>query len=231
MSQSAIDHWLSAIKPYLDENYLDSLYSFIEKAYQIERCTPAKEDIFKALSLTPLDRVRVVILGQDPYPNPEFACGLAFSVRSGVTKLPGSLKNIFKVACPNQNLSDLSGDLTSWAKQGVLLLNTALTFSPAQDHYQMWKPFTDAIIKAVNDYAISSGGVVFLLWGSHAKERASLISSPNEFLESSHPCQMSARLGFLECNHFKIVNEMLVARDEAEINWDSVVKPQPQRLF
>lgn len=215
--------WLQKIEPFLDAGYLAKLEQFIESEYQNHPCTPRRDDIFRALQLTAFADVRVVILGQDPYPNSDFACGLAFSVRKGC-KIPMSLQNIFKVACP-ENPKEQSGDLTQWAKQGVLLLNTALTFSKdRKEHRRIWQPFTKAIFQAL---AQSEQPKIFMLWGKDATAMEEFISKPHITLTSVHPSPMSARNGFLTCDHFNIANKHL----QKPIVWSTKDTPNITPLF
>lgn len=183
---------------------------------------PAQRDVLKALSLTPLSNVKVVILGQDPYHGEGQANGLAFSVKSGV-KIPPSLVNIFK-----ELESDIEGfeipkhgDLTTWAEQGVLLLNTVLSVDQGKAHSHAnfgWETFTDSIINIINNQC---GGVVFLLWGSHAQKKGRFIDAEKHtVLTSVHPSPLSAYRGFLGCKHFSKTNEILIKQGQDPINWE-----------
>ncbi|CUA86617.1 uracil-DNA glycosylase [Pseudidiomarina woesei] len=172
---------------------------------------PPAAEVFAALKLTPLANVRVVILGQDPYHGPGQAHGLCFSVPEGV-KNPPSLRNIFKAIqhdYPNFEVPK-SGDLTHWAEQGVLLLNTVLTVEQGKAHSHAkwgWETFTDRVIEAVNEHR---EGVVFLLWGAHAQKKGALIDrARHHVLEAVHPSPLSAHRGFLTAGHFRRTNELL----------------------
>ncbi|MCC7038659.1 MAG: uracil-DNA glycosylase, partial [Alphaproteobacteria bacterium] len=177
---------------------------------------PAAQNIYAALNTTPFDSVRVVILGQDPYHGPDQAHGLSFSVRDGV-KIPPSLRNIYKEiggAMPK------SGDLTPWAKQGVLLLNATLTVQAEQAGSHQgrgWEQFTDAIIRALND---RGEHIVFMLWGSYAQKKGAFIDRKKHLvLEAPHPSPLSAHRGFLGCGHFVKANEYLKQQGRKAIDW------------
>lgn len=179
--------------------------------------SPSPDAIFRAFELTPLSKVKVVILGQDPYQRVGLACGLAFSVNRGLptNKFPPSLKNIFKEAGIQQ---PASGDLSTWAEQGVLLLNTALTVSngKAGSHMELWKPFTDAVIRA-----LAGRGVIFVLWGKHAADKKKLLNKTyDKIIEAAHPSRASANKGFFGCDHFKIINSLMEVHEEAKIDWN-----------
>lgn len=172
---------------------------------------PPAAEVFRAFELTPLAKVRVVILGQDPYHGPGQAHGLSFSVPAGV-KFPPSLRNIFKAIShdePDYHIP-LHGDLSHWARQGVLLLNTVLTVEQGKAHAHAgwgWETFTDAVIEHIN---AAREGVVFLLWGAHAQKKQELIDpTRHHVLTSVHPSPLSAHRGFFECGHFRRVNALL----------------------
>ena len=181
---------------------------------------PPAPDIFTALTLTPFNNVRVVILGQDPYHGAGQAHGLAFSVPAGV-KPPPSLKNIYKEldATFGPRLRP-SGDLTHWARQGVLLLNATLTVrdGAAGSHQNKgWEEFTDSLIRAVNDH---HDHVVFMLWGSYAQKKGAFIDPHKHLiLTAPHPSPLSAHRGFLGCGHFKTANDDLAAHGQTHIDW------------
>ncbi len=181
---------------------------------------PAPDNIFNALRLTPLDRVKVVILGQDPYPTPGDAHGLAFSVNLGV-KIPRSLANIFKERESNLDLPrPLHGHLAHWAKQGVLLLNNCLSVEAgnAGSHRKLgWQIMTDQIIDAVSQRV---SGTVFILWGADAQAKREKITGSSHFiLESAHPSPLSARRGFFGSKPFSRANTYLQSRDRGAIDW------------
>jgi uracil-DNA glycosylase len=181
---------------------------------------PAPDNIFNALRLTPLDRVKVVILGQDPYPTPGDAHGLAFSVNLGV-KIPRSLANIFKERESDLGLPrPLHGHLAHWARQGVLLLNNCLSVEAgnAGSHRKLgWQIMTDQIIDAVSQRV---SGTVFILWGADAQAKREMITGSSHFiLESAHPSPLSARRGFLGSKPFSRANTYLQSRDRGAIDW------------
>ena len=180
---------------------------------------PPQEQIFSAFDKTPLDQVRVVILGQDPYHEANQANGLAFSVNSG-TKMPPSLRNIFK-----ELKDDLGGelrtntDLSDWAEQGVLLLNTSLTVIEGQANSmaRLWEPFTDAIIQLLNK---QEHPIVFVLWGNNARKKKSIIDMSRHYvIESAHPSPLSANRGFFGSKPFSKTNQILKQLGENEIRW------------
>ena len=181
---------------------------------------PPAAEIFAALDRTPFDSVRVVILGQDPYHGPGQAHGLSFSVRRGVPP-PPSLQNIFREQRDDLGLPVPShGDLGAWAERGVLLLNASLTVqahSPASHADAGWQPFTDRILRELND---GREGLVFLLWGSHAQRKAAFIDRRRHLvLQAPHPSPLSAHRGFLGCRHFSRANQWLQQRGEPPIDW------------
>lgn len=194
------------------EKYLDNLDIF-----------PCPNQVYSSLNNIDLDQVKVVILGQDPYHQKDQAMGLAFSVPQGV-KIPPSLVNIYKELHNEFNMKIPNhGDLTSWSQQGVLLLNTALTVREhcANSHSKIWQPFTDNLIKYLSD----QGGIIFILWGNHAKEKKKFINlqNNNHILTATHPSPLSCnRGGFFGCNNFIDCNQILKKIGKTEINWNSV---------
>lgn len=179
---------------------------------------PPKEQVFRALDLCPIDQTKVVILGQDPYHGPNQANGLAFSVNRGVP-LPPSLRNIFKELKDDLGIENRTGDLSRWAKQGVLLLNTVLTVeegSPGSHSDLGWEKFTDDVIRALNDRKDS---LIFVLWGSKAKTKETLISGHHFILYAPHPSPFSAHKGFLGCRHFSLINKILADKGKRPIDW------------
>ncbi len=182
---------------------------------------PPQDQVFDALKMTPLDTIKVVILGQDPYHGPNQAHGLSFSVQPGV-KTPPSLKNIYKeLAADIQGFRVPDhGYLMPWAEQGVLLLNTVLTVEQGKAHSHAkygWETFTDAVIDAVNT---TCKGVVFMLWGSHAQKKGSALDRTRHLvLEAPHPSPLSAHRGFLGCGHFSQANQYLQANGQKIVNW------------
>lgn len=181
---------------------------------------PAGSQIFNALNLTPIEKVKVVILGQDPYHGAGQAHGLCFSVPDGV-KQPPSLQNIFKEI--NASIGTpipQSGNLERWAKQGVLLLNALLTVranQPASHHQKGWEQFTDKVIATISQ---QKTGIIFLLWGRYAQDKAPLIDASKHFiLKAAHPSPFSAYNGFFGCNHFAKTNELLHQQGKEKIVW------------
>ena len=196
---------------------------FLKSEYSTRTVFPPMHDIFNALKYTPFQNTKVVILGQDPYHEVGQAHGLSFSVKRGV-KIPPSLVNIYKelhddigMDIPNH------GDLTSWATQGVLLLNATLTVRQgmANSHQKIgWSVFTDNVIKHLNK---STRPIVFILWGGNAKSKKSFITNPcHLILESVHPSPLSAYNGFFGCKHFSLANDFLISSGQAPIDWNSV---------
>lgn len=202
------------------EQYFVALSDFVEEEYRNGICYPPKDKILNALDLTSYEDTKVVILGQDPYHGENQAMGLSFSVPKGEA-VPRSLKNIYKELQSEYGYPiPESGDLTPWAKQGVLLLNSVLTVrahAPASHANYGWETYTDRILEELNK---KETPVVFLLWGRYAREKKHLITSPKHLvLETSHPSPFSARHGFLGCGHFKKCNEFLIKNRLQPIDW------------
>lgn len=219
---AAIDNdWLPALGAEFKKPYYRELYQFVRDEYATRVIYPPSDQIFNALHFTPLNDVKVVILGQDPYHNEHQAMGLSFSVAKDVENLPPSLINIYKelhddLGC---TLPD-NGDLTKWAKQGVLLLNTVLTVRAHQAFSHKghgWEEFTDAIIRAVN---AQNRPIVFLLWGAPAQAKSAMLNNPNHLiLKAPHPSPLSAYRGFFGCRHFSRCNEFLISHGVSPIDW------------
>ena len=216
-----VNKWQTHLSKVLSSLEYANLQAFINSEYQNYTIYPKKEDIFKALELTSYEDVKVVILGQDPYHNPNQAHGLAFSVLSDI-KFPPSLRNIFKelnyeLQIPIPKL----GNLTKWAKQGVLLLNSVLTVrenEPNSHKAKGWELVTDEIIKILNE---KEEPVIFVLWGNDAKAKIRLITNPRHYiLTAAHPSPLSAARGFFGCGHFAKINEILKSNNNSEIDWD-----------
>lgn len=214
--------WESFIQLEKKKSYFKGLSVFLENERALgKELYPARSLYFNALNLTALENVKVVILGQDPYHGEGQAHGLSFSVPDGV-KVPPSLRNIYKELANSIVAFKVpeSGNLTHWAEQGVLLLNSVLTVekSNAGSHAKKgWEIFTDNVIKQIND---SQSDVIFLLWGSYAHKKGKLIdTTKHTVLKSTHPSPLSAYRGFLGCGHFKQVNEILANLGENKINW------------
>lgn len=215
--------WDDALsKEFGSQSYFE-LRKFLKEEYSARTIYPSMYDIFNALKLTPLKDVKAVILGQDPYHEPGQAMGLAFSVPRGVT-VPPSLCNIFKELNSETGMQiPASGDLTGWAKQGVLLLNTVLTVRAhaANSHKgKGWEQFTDGVIKRISD---GEDGVVFMLWGGNARSKKPLIDSDKHLvLECPHPSPLSAYNGFFGCGHFVKANKFLTERGKTPIDWSKL---------
>ena len=210
--------WHDAIKEYLPEHYYGKVKAFLAQVYQQGTVYPPQDKVFAALQKTSLEDVRVVILGQDPYHGPNQAQGLSFSVPDDLPA-PPSLQNILK------ELEDDIGhrahhDLTAWAEQGVLLLNACLTVPAgnANGHAGLiWEPFTDAIIRLVNDL---DRPVVFILWGGYARKKKALITNGQHLvIESAHPSPLSSYRGFFGSRPFSKTNAFLTKHQEAPIDW------------
>ncbi len=191
----------------------------LSEAYEKERIFPEKKEIFQAFSLTPYEKVSVVILGQDPYHGYGQAEGLAFSVKKGV-KIPPSLRNIYKELESDLGIKTPEhGSLISWAEEGVLLLNTVLTVreGEANSHAQLgWKTFTDEVIKKLGE---REEPVVFILWGNQAKEKEKFIGSQHKVITSVHPSPLSARRGFFGSKPFSKTNTFLKEMGKEPISW------------
>jgi uracil-DNA glycosylase len=216
--------WMNIVGGEFEQAYMKKLREFLVQEKTAGRIIyPRGADIFNALNVTPFDKVEVVILGQDPYHGPDQAHGLAFSVRSGIA-LPPSLVNIYKEieACCGIKMPR-QGDLTGWAKQGVLLLNATLTVQAANAGSHQgkgWEQFTDAIIRALNE---QRENLVFMLWGSYAQKKGAFIDRKKHcVLEAPHPSPLSAHRGFLGCGHFKRANEYLAQQGRKTIQWGQV---------
>ena len=213
--------WKPLLEPEFDKPYFSSLVSFVRKEYQEHQCYPKGNDIFAAFTHCPLDKVRVVILGQDPYHGPNQANGLSFSVRNGL-RHPPSLVNIFQEIQADTGAEyPESGDLTRWAEQGVLLLNAVLTVragSAGSHGNKGWETFTDGVIRRLSD---TREGLIFLLWGGYAKKKTPLIDlDKHHVLNSGHPSPLSANRGYWFGNrHFSKVNELLQLKNSPPITW------------
>lgn len=212
--------WEAALRGEFRKPYYRSLYEKVRQEYETRTVYPPAEDLFQAFALTPLEQVKVVILGQDPYHEPGQAHGLCFSVRPGV-EIPPSLVNIFQELKTDLGCAPPeSGYLEKWARQGVFLLNTVLTVRAHQaaSHRGIgWEQFTDAAIRALN---AQDRPLVFMLWGRHAGEKRALLNNPRHLvLTAPHPSPLSAYRGFFGCRHFSRCNEFLAAQGETPIDW------------
>ncbi len=201
------------------QDYFRNLGIFVKSEYKNKRIFPPYNNIFDALRFTDYDEVKIVILGQDPYHGLGEAHGLSFSVRKGV-KMPPSLQNIFKELENDLGIRRENSDLTDWAKQGVLLLNSIMTVEqdrPLSHKNRGWEIFTDHIIQALN---AREDPVIFLLWGSFARSKKELITNRHHYiLESVHPSPLSANRGFFGSRPFSKINNILKQNGKKEINW------------
>lgn len=221
MQLLAHNPWYKDLIKEISQPYFQELEAKINQAYAQNSIFPLKEHIFQALELTPLDRVKVLILGQDPYHNENQAHGLAFSVMPGVG-IPPSLANIYKelhndLGCDIPN----HGHLRKWAEQGVLLLNTVLTVKAHEPNSHQgigWELFTDAIIRKINE---QDRPIVIFLWGKPAQKKQALLTHPKHLiLKAPHPSPLSAYRGFFGCKHFSKANAFLKASHQSIIDWD-----------
>lgn len=224
MNVNVGESWRRVLSDEFGRPYFSELAAFVSAAYARGVCYPPEDLIFNAFGLTSFDRVKVVILGQDPYHNPGQAHGLCFSVPDGVPP-PPSLVNVYRELQSEFGGDFLSrgGDLTRWARQGVLLLNATLTVaggdsSAAGSHQgRGWETFTDAAVRAL---AERREGLVYMLWGTSARRKAAFVDrSRNLVLACAHPSPLSARRGFFGCGHFKACNDYLVSHGEEPVRW------------
>ena len=215
--------WRTIVDAEKEKPYYAGLKQKVEEEYRSTQVFPPHDQMFTAFALTPYDGVRCVILGQDPYHNDNQAMGLSFLVPEG-EDIPPSLRNIYK-ELHNEIGFEIpkSGDLTGWAKQGVLLLNAVLTVRahcPASHASIGWESFTDSIITALNS---RREPLVFMLWGNFARSKKKLITNPAHLvLEAAHPSPLSASRGFFGCGHFIKCNEFLKANGQGEIDWQAL---------
>ena len=212
--------WKDVLSSEFDKDYFIKLTDFVRGEYLAgKRVFPAAKNIFNAFNLCPFDNVKVVIIGQDPYHEPGQAHGLCFSVPNGITP-PPSLINIYKeIESDLGRPSKTNGDLTSWANQGVLLLNSTLTVAAhlAASHAgHGWEEFTDAVIRALS----GREGIVYMLWGSYAQRKAAIVDeTKNLVLKTVHPSPLSAYRGFFGCKHFSRANNYLMEHGKIAIDW------------
>lgn len=219
MSQITND-WLDAISSEFKKPYYRDLYNFVKDEYSRTVVYPPADDILNAFHFTPLSKVKVLILGQDPYHNVNQAHGLSFSVKPG-EDIPPSLQNIYKEL--NEDLGCYipnNGYLEKWAREGVLLLNTVLTVRAHQANSHQgrgWEQFTDAVINAVNE---QDRPIVYMLWGRPAQSKAPMLTNPKHLiLKAPHPSPLSAYRGFFGCKHFSMANEFLEKNGVEPIDW------------
>ena len=212
--------WDGKIGQEFEKEYYLRLRRFLKEEYASHTVFPDMYELFSALKVTPFSKVKVVILGQDPYHEPGQAHGMAFSVKPGV-QIPPSLLNMYKELNTEFGYPiPKTGYLMKWAEQGVLLLNTVLTVRSGEansHHGKGWENFTDEVIRQLNT---RRDGVVFMLWGNNARRKKELITNPQHcVLEAAHPSPLSASRGFMGCGHFKKANEFLIANLKAPIDW------------
>lgn len=211
--------WDIVLKDEFKKEYFEKLGMFVKNEYKTKTIFPEYKNIFNALKLTDYDEVKVVILGQDPYHGIGEAHGLSFSVREGI-KMPPSLLNIFKELYSDLGIKRTKSDLTDWAKEGVLLLNSIMTVvkdTPLSHKNRGWEIFTDTIISKLNE---RQEPVIFLLWGSFARSKKELITNKrHKIIESVHPSPLSASRGFFGSKPFSKTNEFLIQNNLKPIDW------------
>ncbi len=212
--------WKALLQEEFEKPYFEELIRFVKEEYATRRIYPRGSNIFRAFDKCPVDKLKVVIIGQDPYHGPGQAHGLCFSVADGIPH-PPSLQNIFKeVAADIGTPIPASGNLDRWAEQGVLLLNAVLTVrehEAASHAGRGWEQFTDAVVRAINE---RKQGVVYLLWGSYAQKKGAIADpARNCILKAVHPSPLSVYRGFFGCRHFSRANEYLVAQGQTPIQW------------
>lgn len=216
--------WKAALKDEFNSAYFGDLKSFLKQERASHTLYPAGQNIFSAFNKTPINEVKVVILGQDPYHGANQANGLCFSVNPGV-KIPPSLKNIYKELNTDIGMNiPGSGDLSTWAEQGVLLLNSVLTVrahEAASHKNKGWEKFTDAVIRGISN---QTKDVIFILWGNYAKKKGQHIdTTKHHIITSAHPSPLSAHNGFLGSKPFSKTNSILNSLNKQPIEWDSVL--------
>ncbi len=213
--------WTDLLSDEKQKDYFQQVVAFVdEQRQQGKTIYPPQENVFAALQLTAFADVKVVIIGQDPYHGPNQANGLAFSVNPGI-RLPPSLRNIYKEIESDLDLiMPTNGDLSHWAKQGVLLLNTVLTVEASQAHSHKdkgWETFTDRVIASLND---APQHIVYLLWGAHAQKKSAMIDkNKHTIFKAPHPSPLSAHRGFFGCKHFSKANQALQSHGQPAIDW------------
>ncbi|MEK7628050.1 MAG: uracil-DNA glycosylase [Patescibacteria group bacterium] len=211
--------WKEKLAPEFSQMYFADMSAFVRSEYLSKTVYPKPGNVFRAFSLCPFDQVKVVVLGQDPYHGAGQANGLCFAVDDGM-RIPPSLQNIFKEIESDIGSATRVGNLETWAKQGVLLLNATLTVraqSPGSHQGRGWERFTDAAVQALSD---EKEHLVFLLWGNYARQKGARIDrEKHRVLEAPHPSPFSAHTGFLGCKHFSKVNEYLIEKGKQPIVW------------
>ncbi|AMC92713.1 uracil-DNA glycosylase [Erysipelothrix larvae] len=210
--------WERALEEVLHSQAFKDLMNFVDEAYATKTIYPPKEQLFNAFNVTPFDACKVVILGQDPYHGPNQAMGLSFSVNEGVP-LPKSLANIYRELYDDLKITRLSGDLTSWAQQGVLLLNTLLSVEhgkPLSHQNKGWEVLSDAVIHTLNK---REEPVIFVLWGKEAQSKAKYIDDHHILISGPHPSPLSAYRGFFGSKPFSRINQELKKMNKTPIDW------------
>lgn len=219
-----LDTWADPLKKFVESQKMKNIYTFLSQEYSSKTIYPPKELIFNAFKTTAYDQIKIVIIGQDPYPNPGEAMGLSFSVPKGI-KVPKSLANIYKCLENDKNIkfkAPSHGDLTKWANQGVLLLNATLTVIEkkmnSHEKSSGWGEFTDHVIKTISD---EKKGIVFLLWGNFAKSKKKFINEKaHHVIENIHPSPLAASKGnFADSDQFSKSNQLLKEQGKEEIDW------------
>lgn len=212
-------NWTEILAPLKNTEYYTNLWQKVEEKYSTENCFPPKQQIFRALALTPFEDIKVVIIGQDPYHNDDQANGLCFSVSENV-KTPPSLKNIFTELKNDLDIERTKKELDDWAAQGVLLLNATLTVkahSPNSHKHLGWEQFTNFIIKEISE---KKENVVFVLWGAFAQKKEELINPSQHFIvKSAHPSPFSVYRGFYGSKPFSQINTYLESKNKRPISW------------
>ncbi len=212
--------WKELLKDEFEKDYFKTLANFVRQEYKTKTIYPPGKDIFKAFDLCPVDNVKVIIIGQDPYHGKGQAHGLCFSVKDGI-KIPPSLRNIYKEL--NDDTGKWipeTGNIEHWAKQGVLMLNATLTVRAGQAGSHQgkgWETFTDAVIKKISE---KKSNLVFILWGAYAQKKGQVINPEKHYiLKSAHPSPFSAHNGFFGNRHFSKTNKFLKSKGFEEIKW------------
>ncbi|EAR08177.1 uracil-DNA glycosylase [Reinekea blandensis] len=221
-------HWQTELRTRVEPAVLQELSQFLQQQINQQKTIYPPEPLwFEALNRVSPDQVKVVILGQDPYHGPGQAQGLSFSVPADQT-IPPSLRNIFRELSTDLQIDNHCGDLTVWAKQGVLLLNTVLTVEAGQPNShagQGWERITDAVLETLNEQAQP---IVFMLWGAHAQKKATRLNERRHcILTAPHPSPLSAHRGFFGCAHFSLANRFLTDQGQSAIDWRTGETSQP----
>ena len=214
------DTWKKLLEEEKEKEYFKKLEEFLDKEYEENEIYPERKNLYNALDLTSYEDTNVIILGQDPYHGSHQAHGLSFSIESEKAKFPPSLRNMFKELKSDLDIERTERNLTDWAEQGVLLLNTVLTVQAgkaASHRKKGWETFTDTIIKKLND---KDDQVIFVLWGGDAKKKVPLITNPkHKIIEGVHPSPLSAHTGFFGSKPFSRINDYLEEAGKKPINW------------